>query len=159
MDIPAELIVGVASVFTFAGAGVVLTVKAVVGWWMKRKTNADLSAGAGDREVRLLADGQAHIAKVPRLEAASVHERADAALKAGADACMALARELSAEAAREECASCTALRRELTRIQDARIDDLRELLPALAKSSASMDSAAQAITDAAEALRNWGGAP
>lgn len=93
-----------------------------------------------------------HVARVPRLDAPSVQQRADVALAAGGDACVALVRALAAEARAEVCASCVQLRAALAESQDMRIEELRTILPTLTTIDASVRAAALANGRAAEAL-------
>lgn len=101
----------------------------------------------GDKETPI-----EHVARVPRLDAPSVQQRADIALAAGGDACVALVRALAAEARAEVCASCVQLRAALAESQDMRIEELRTILPTLTTIDASVRAAALANGRAAEAL-------
>lgn len=125
--------------------GVAGLLLALVGRWAWVRLFPSLKGGDKETPVE-------HVARVPRLDAPSVQQRADIALAAGGDACVALVRALAAEARAEVCASCVQLRAALAESQDLRIEELRTILPTLTTIDASVRAAALANGRAAEAL-------
>lgn len=117
-----------------AVAGAVAVVVALV--QTRRASEARAAAAAGDRAADI---GARQLA----LDAATLHARAKAARTAAdpREASLALVTALEAEAARAECASCTALRAELaTERAEAREElrtNLERILPAVANQVAA----------------------
>ena len=146
MDLSPDLAVGLTSIGAAVGGVAVVAVRTAIARWA--------APAGGDRESHLPPQPRA-----ARLDAASVHARCTAANTAGPSACVALVSELGAEAAREECASCTGLRRELrdlrteaTGERNDRIAELRSVLPSLERAVTAQNAATDASREGTAAL-------
>ena len=137
MTLPPEALAGATIALLIVGAlamvGAKAAVAGIVGKWFTKPREPSLLPGPAAASPPM----RDHVLSIPEqphrraLDAASVRERCDAAAKTGADACVALVRELAEEGAREECASCTSLRVDLKAERAGRLADLHAYYPAV----------------------------